>query len=209
MKLNNILVEEEATPHALQADVNLAKDEILNSIKRIIDEDHNFIDDIIYGDMIDMGDVFEKVRSKKVPWSREHDQAVRHLEKMRSNEWEDLFKKKFGKSDTDMIAALQKEGEKQFSKDELALLAALGKSLSSHVSIKDFDIKNEYHLKYYMKSPTKVVFDLPHHALAVFDTAALEKVKMDIPKVVALFDRFKIKASKRPVYKRSPGSMYD
>lgn len=207
MKLHDVLTEDQ---EAIQADINKCKDLVLDEMKEHAEQDHYHIDDVLSAGWIDMGDIFDKVRVKG-PWTREHDLAVKHLERIRPQEWEKLFKAKFGMTDIDLIKKLEKEGEREFEANELKFIKDLGKSLGGvNVTIKDFDAKrNEYHLKYYMKTPSKMVIDMPLHTRALYTNEMLEKLGMDLEKVKELFARFKINQSKRPIYKKSPGSLYD
>jgi hypothetical protein len=152
---------------------------------------------------------FDKVRVKG-PWTREHDLAVKHLERMRVQDWEKIFKERFGMTDIDLVKKLQKEGEREFEANELKFIKDLSKNLGGvTVTIKDFDHKNEYHLRYYMKTPSKIVIDMPLHSRALYTDEMLEKFDLSIDKLKEMFARFKINQSKRPVYKKLPSSVYD
>ena len=209
MKLATIL-EDEQNPH--QETLLKCIAEALDAFKKHVIDDHMDIQEILDNGMVEFGDLVDKHKStgSNGAWLREHDIIIKTLEKMSVKKWEEAFKAKFGTTDLKMIEEINKEGEKKFSADELKFIKWLSGVLINDLNIYDFDPKNEYHLKWWMKSPTKMMIQIPHDQGALITDEKVAKFNLDIPKIQAMFERFGIKGSKRPIHKRIHNtSIYD
>lgn len=183
-------------------------DLVLDNVKNTIIEYHDSIDDIRYSGTISdtfVSNAFDKF-VKDADWTDEHTKLEKKFGKMPTRAWETAFKAKFGKSDKDFIKELEKEGEKKFSADELKFIKDASSGLITRLTIVDFNPENENHLRFYMKSPEKMVIDTPNASGIIYTNKSLEGFNLTLEKVKAMFERFGIKQGKRPVRKRSASS---
>jgi hypothetical protein len=185
-------------------------DAVLPRIKANIEDHHNDIDQIVTSGSIDdyVYDAF-KTLVKMDDWTGAHDKLEKKLNKMSVSAWKAAFKAKYNTTDSEIIKGLVKEGEKKFSPEEQKFVKELTRRFTYRITIKDFDKSDEYHLRWYMKSPDKLVIVHPDIVGQIFTDKGLAADGMSIEKVKAMFERFGIKQSKRPVQKRSAPSYYD
>jgi hypothetical protein len=141
-------------------------------------------------------------------WTDQHAKLEKKLGKMTVKAWREAFKKKYGTTDKEMLLKSEAEGQAKLSADELKLMKHFGEYTTERFGMRDLDPKNEYHLRLYMKSPTKIAITSPTVNGMVFTDETLKKFNMSIEKIVALFARHGIKLGKRPVNKRRPSYSY-